>query len=143
MIDINFYKEAVNILTETEFERNQHFIELNKQICEYYHIENQGEFDTKSMKDENGVQTDIGTFDVFSKTMFLEKTYVSKPNLSQIQLFEIIESLLHEPKHLKQLLEYEKDNNKYPGIYTSMPSGLGYHSQKEEDEAYTETFKEM
>ena len=26
-------------------------------------------------------------------------------------MFEIIEALLHEPKHLKQLLEYEKDNN--------------------------------
>ena len=143
MINIDFYRETALLFKETNVKRIEHFIELNKQMCEYYHIENQGEFDTKSMKDENGVQTDIGTFDVFSKTMFLEETYVNKSNLSQEQLFEIVESLLHEPKHLKQLLEYEKDSSKYPGIYASMPSGLGYHSQKEEDEAYTETFKEM
>ena len=143
MIEIDFYKEAIAILAETENERINHFKKLNKSICEIYNIDSKGIFSIEPIKDKEGNQTDIGSFDAFSKKMILESTYVENINLSQIQLFEIAESLLHEPKHLKQLLKYEKDNSTYPGFYTSLPTHLGYHLQKEEDEAYMQTYLEM
>ena len=142
MININFYRELSLLYKDNNKQRIERFKNLNNKICEIYNIKDKGVFDIKSIKDVKGNQTDIGAFDAFSKKMILESTYVENIKLSQIQLFEIMESLLHEPKHLKQLLEYEKDSS-YPGFYTSLPTHLGYHSQKEEDEAYIQTYLEM
>ena len=137
MINIDFYKTFGLLQIENAIERKSRLNNLIKYFLKEYNVSfiPKIEFNTK--------QDELGSYDPYeNKLKTFNANFLTK-ELTNNDMYEIIESAFHEPYHVKQYKKYLDDKTSYPGFEAALPIGYGYFLQKEEKEAFNFTFKQM
>ena len=137
MIDINFYLEFLRLSEENSLQREKHLNDLVLTVLEKYNTNLVSNIEFNKNKDE------LGSFDPYdNKITIFNEEFLTK-ELTNEDMYEIIESVLHEPLHVKQYENYLENESLYPGFKAALPMGFGYFLQKEETEAFEKTFESI
>ena len=135
MINTDFYKEFGRLILENSDERKERLLKLTKNFLNEYKTNSNPNIELNKNKDE------LGSFNSYDNKITIFNEELLTKELTNEDMYEIIESVLHEPFHVKQYENYLKDNSLYPGFKAALPMGFGYFLQKEETEAFEKTFE--
>lgn len=95
MIDINFYLEFLRLSEENSLQREKHLNDLVLTVLEKYSTSLNPSIELNKNKDE------LGNFNPYdNKITIFNEEFLTK-ELTNEDMYEIIESILHEPFHVK------------------------------------------
>ena len=137
MINANFYQNYVLLLRSNSNERAEFLERLINQALSEYNINFIPKLEFNTNQDE------LGSYDPYENILKVFNIDFLTKQLTNQDMYEIIEAVLHELLHVKQYEEYLKNKSSYPGFMAVLPMGYGYFLQKEEDEAFKKTFENI